>query len=108
MSKDIFQSDHCAQLLKALAEPVRLRIIDTLRSKPKSVGEIAEALDLEIVNASHHLGILTRAGFTERRREGRHIIYSLAEGVLETKRTGGGNQQINLGCCQLVVPLTHR
>jgi Helix-turn-helix domain len=104
---DSLQSEHCAQLLKALADPARLRIIEVLRPGAKSVGEIASALDMELVNVSHHLGILQRAGFTERRREGRHIIYHLVNGLLEA-RGGASNQRFNLGCCQVVVPKSQR
>jgi DNA-binding transcriptional ArsR family regulator len=105
---DSLQSEHCAQLLKAIADPARLRIIEVLRPGAKSVGEIAAALDMELVNVSHHLGILQRAGFTERRREGRHIIYHLVDGVLEAGRGGTSDQRINLGCCQVVVPKAQR
>lgn len=100
--KDSLQSDRCAGLLKALSEPARLKIVDALRSGPKSVGVIASLLDLELVNASHHLGVLKLAGIVESERDGRHMIYHLAEGILqEGERT---SQQLNLGCCQLVVP----
>ena len=70
--------------------------------------QLAKALEVEIVNVSHHLGILQRSGFTERRREGRHIIYHLVDGVLEAGRGGASDQRINLGCCQVVVPKSLR
>ncbi|MCA9040856.1 MAG: winged helix-turn-helix transcriptional regulator, partial [Planctomycetaceae bacterium] len=54
MSKDRLQSQICSEKLKALAEPIRLRIVDLLRDGEKTVTEIAENLDEEIVNVSHH------------------------------------------------------
>src|SRR5262249_48777219 len=75
VSEDLFQSDRCAELLRALAEPIRLRIVDLLRAGPKSVGAISQALDIEIVNTSHHLGILKHAGLVRSSRKGRYIIY---------------------------------
>lgn len=58
MAEDRLQSSLCAEKLRALSEPVRLQIVDLLLDGERSVTEIAEALGLEIVNASHHLGIL--------------------------------------------------
>ena len=47
MSKDRLQSDLCAEKLKALGEPIRLRIIDLLRDGERTVSQIAEALEEE-------------------------------------------------------------
>jgi ArsR family transcriptional regulator, nickel/cobalt-responsive transcriptional repressor len=91
-------------MLKALSEPIRLRIVDVLRAGPKNVSEIAEAVGIEIVNASHHLGILKHAGIARSRREGRNIVYRLAEGVLDAKAGRQSNEHINLGCCRLEIP----
>lgn len=94
---DRLQSEHCAELLKALAEPLRLRIVDTLREGPRNVSEIAEALGVELMIASHHLGILKNSGLVERQKQGRYAVYKLRPGV----STRG---QIDLGCCQLKLP----
>ena len=51
---DVFQSDVCAERLKALSEPLRLRIVDLLRNGERPVGEISESLEVELVTASHH------------------------------------------------------
>src|SRR5262245_28805032 len=103
VSKDLFQADRCAELLRAVAEPTRLRMIELLRSGPKNVGEISDALEMQVVNTSHHLGILKNAGLVTTRRDGRFIIYTLAEGVLETLKSGTKGS-INLGCCKIEVP----
>ncbi len=106
MPHDDLEPDRCAALLKALSEPARLRIVDILRCGAKSVGEIADALELEVVNASHHLGVLKQAGIVECRRDGRHMIYNLADGLLQAK--GRTSQQLDFGCCQLVLPAPKR
>ncbi len=103
LQSDPLQSDHCAEKLRALSEPTRLRIIDTLRSGPRSVGQISEALATEIVTVSHHLGILKNAGIVERERQGRFIIYKLRKGILEFNRRNSLDY-INLGCCRLEIP----
>jgi DNA-binding transcriptional ArsR family regulator len=103
VADDPLQSDQCAEMLRALSEPIRLRIVDCLRSGPKNVGEIGEALDAEIVTVSHHLGILKNAGIVERERQGRFMLYKLREGVIETKRSSSPDH-LNLGCCRLEIP----
>ena len=96
-SGDRLQSEHCAELLKALAEPLRLRIVDRLRGGPRNVTEIAEAMGVEIMTASHHLGILKNSGLVERQKQGRFAVYKLRPGV-------SNRGQIDLGCCQLKLP----
>lgn len=103
MLPDRLQSDACAAKLRALSEPIRLRIIDCLRAGPKNVGEISEALDAEIVSVSHHLGILKNAGVVERERRGRFVYYRLPNGLIESRRANAPDR-LNLGCCRLEIP----
>lgn len=104
MEKDTFQSQMCAEQLKALSEPLRLRIVDALRQGPLTVSHIAELLETEIVTISHHLGILKHAELVSCERDGRFMIYRLREDLLE--KTGGAKsrQFLNLGCCRLEIP----
>src|SRR5262249_56001619 len=74
---DPLQSERCARLLRAVAEPERLRIIHRLRSGPKHVSELAELLHSDIVNVSHHLGVLRNAGLVQDEKQGRFVIYRL-------------------------------
>ena len=103
VKNDGFQSRSCSEQLKALADPIRLRIIDVLRQGEMAVGDISELLDVEIATISHHLKILKRARLLECKREGRFIIYSLSPGLLQQcpKST---KQFLNLGCCRIEVP----
>jgi DNA-binding transcriptional ArsR family regulator len=87
----------CADKLKALSEPIRLRIIDRLRDGPTTVSDMARHLEIDLMLASHHLRVLRAAGFVERRQNGRFAVYALRPGV-------AGRGQINLGCCQLRLP----
>jgi DNA-binding transcriptional ArsR family regulator len=106
VSQDSLESDRCAEMLRALADPVRLRIIDALRAAPKCVSELSETLDLEVVTVSHHLGILHSAGILEREKKGRFKVYRLREGLLGPANSGLGKQHIDLGCCRLEIPPT--
>lgn len=65
---------------KALGEPARLRILDALRRKDLTVGELVEATGLNQANASKHLQLLHRLGFIERWKDGLFVYYRLADG----------------------------
>lgn len=66
-----------AQLLKALAHPRRLEIIQLLREEELPVTDIHTMLDLPQANISQHLMILKDAGVVEWRKDGKQIFYSL-------------------------------
>lgn len=101
---DIPESDRCAELFKALSEPIRLRIVDVLRDGPKCVGELVDILHIDIVNVSHHLGILKNAGIADRRRDGRKIVYRLAADVFTAGSEADSSDHLDLGCCRLELP----
>lgn len=102
---DAFQADICANLLKALGEPLRLRIVDLLRQGEMTVSDIAETLEVELVTASHHLQILKHAHLVDPHRDGRFIYYRLREDMLKTAK-GQASQFLDLGCCRIEVPST--
>lgn len=67
-----------ADMLKAIAHPVRILIIRYLEDGSKrSVTEIHRKLGIEQSAASHHLVILKDRGVLESKREGKNIWYSL-------------------------------
>lgn len=68
-----------AERFKALAEPTRLRILNTLRGGELSVSDLMEATGLGQANVSKHLQLLHTQGFVERRKEGLYIFYRLAD-----------------------------
>ncbi len=94
----------CAQRLKALAEPERLRIVTSLASGPLNVGELAEKLREDIVKVSHHLGVLRNVGLVACKKEGRFVVYSLHPQVAADAKGDEGALQIDLGCCQFNLP----
>ena len=104
MAKDPLQPDRCAEQLKALSEPLRLRIINTLRPGPRSVSDLAEELGVEVVTVSHHLGILRNARLVEKERKGRFILYRLPDDVFQPSASNRANEHIDLGCCRLEIP----
>ena len=68
-----------ADRFKALAEPVRLQILNCLRGGAMSVGELVDETGLGQANVSKHLQSLYSAGFVDRRKEGLFTYYSLAD-----------------------------
>jgi DNA-binding transcriptional ArsR family regulator len=61
----------------ALADPMRLRIIDALRGGEIQVNDLVEQVEIQQSGVSRHLGILARAGFVSVRPEGQKRYYSL-------------------------------
>lgn len=71
------------QLFKALSDPTRRRILEMLRDKDLSAGEIASAFDISKPSISHHLDALSRARLITGYREGQFIRYSLNTNVFD-------------------------
>jgi ArsR family transcriptional regulator len=100
--KDALSSKECAERLKALADPDRLRIVQVLRDGPKNVSEITAELSAEIANVSHHLQILKREEIVETEKRGRFVVYRLHPDVFEA--TSKAVDCLDLGCCRLELP----
>src|SRR5262245_65942366 len=66
-----------ASMLKAVADPDRLKIVESLRNGPKNVSQLAKILKAEIVNVSHHLGVLRRRRLVKFQKRGRFVNYAL-------------------------------
>jgi len=64
-------------IIKAIANPTRLMIIDCLRSGEKTVSEIIEQTQDEQSNISKNLGILKSNGLIKDRKVGLNVYYSL-------------------------------
>ncbi|MBS6613051.1 MAG: winged helix-turn-helix transcriptional regulator [Collinsella intestinalis] len=71
------------EAFKALADPTRRHILELLRTKDLTAGEIAEHFDMTKPSLSHHLNTLKTAGLVEAERDGQNIIYSLNTSVLQ-------------------------
>jgi DNA-binding transcriptional ArsR family regulator len=59
----------------AIAEPRRRSILELLAGEERSVGEIAESLELNQPSVSKHLHVLLDVGLVSVRREGRRTMY---------------------------------
>ena len=99
--RDTLQFDKCARLLKALADPERLKLVQCLQDGPKNVGELAALLGQELVNVSHHLGVLRHAGLVTDQKQGKYVIYSLHRNIFRAKKEAGARDCLDLGCCRV-------
>jgi DNA-binding transcriptional ArsR family regulator len=66
-------------ILKALSDETRLRIINLLYSKELCVCDILETLNITQTKASRHLQYLKNAGLVEDRKHAQWVYYSMAE-----------------------------
>lgn len=63
--------------LKALADPIRIKILHLLKNRAMCTCEIMVALDLTEPNASHHLNLLERNGLVSSEKMGKWVFYEL-------------------------------
>jgi ArsR family transcriptional regulator len=99
------EPEHCARMLRALADPERLRIVHCLRGGPRNVSELAGLLGAEVVNVSHHLGVLRHAGLVLDEKRGRFVLYRLHPDIFRpTADPGAPAEHLDLGCCRLEIP----
>lgn len=81
--------DRAARLFFALGDPARLRVLRLLLGGESCVSEIARDSHEELSTVSQRLKLLRSHGLIDRRRQGRHIFYSLVDGhVAELVRSG--------------------
>ena len=64
-------------LFKALSDPTRREILEMLRKKDLTAGEIADAFDMTKPSISHHLDMLKQANLVIAVKQGQFIYYSL-------------------------------
>ena len=66
-----------AEFFKTLSHPVRIRVLELLSERERSVGEMLPFLGIEASHLSQQLAVLRRAGLVATRREGSTVYYSL-------------------------------
>jgi len=89
------QAEQVAPLLKALAEPVRLRLMSLIASHPGGeacVCDLNDAFDLSQPTISHHLKVLHEAGLLDRDKRGVWVYYRARTDALASLGALIGNQ----------------
>jgi ArsR family transcriptional regulator len=75
LNRDIYERK--AQILKALAHPSRLMIVDALSEGEKCVNELTDLVGSDMSTVSKHLTVMKSAGLVMDRKQGLQVIYRL-------------------------------
>ena len=75
MSTPLYQLK--AEFFKTLGHPVRIRILELLTDRPRSVSELNESVGIEASHLSQQLGVLKRSGLIDSTKSGSSVTYSL-------------------------------
>jgi DNA-binding transcriptional ArsR family regulator len=71
-----------SEFFKALAHPIRIRILDSLRDGEKGVNELSEILKIEPANVSQQLSILRMRNIVVGRKTGSNVYYSVSDATV--------------------------
>lgn len=96
---DIDSRRQTALRMSAFSDETRVGIVSFLLEGKKSVGSIAEAVGIPVVNASHHLNKLKQAGIVKDEKDGRFVMYSL---MPEITSKNGKNTVLAMGICSVI------
>ncbi|MBG8554224.1 winged helix-turn-helix transcriptional regulator [Hymenobacter lutimineralis] len=70
-------------LFKALNDPTRRAILEMLRERPCTAGEIADAFQFSKPTISHHLDLLRQADLVASEKQGQFVLYTLNMTVMD-------------------------
>jgi DNA-binding transcriptional ArsR family regulator len=75
-------------VFKALSDPTRRRVLQLLRKRPMTAGELADEFPVSKPTMSRHFAVLREAGLIDAEKEGKTITYRLKISVLEEALLG--------------------
>ena len=70
-------------IFKALNDVTRREILELLKEKDLTAGDIADSFDISKPSISHHLDILKRADLIASEKKGQYVIYSINTTIME-------------------------
>lgn len=73
---------YCSTFFLALANPLRIRILQQLTNNPMSVNELSVNVNAERTLVSHNLALLRKAELVELKKEGKKSIYNINERIV--------------------------
>jgi DNA-binding transcriptional ArsR family regulator len=79
MATNDSERQRTAAIARALADPKRLCVLETLAAGERSVGELSRDVGCQVPNMSQHLAVLRSAGLVTARREGTTVFYRLVD-----------------------------
>lgn len=69
--------DALAEILKAIAHPTRLLIVEELSKKPRCVSELTEMIGADTSTVSKHLALMKNTGIVDSTKNGNQVYYNL-------------------------------
>ena len=72
-----------SMVFKALSDPTRRRVLELLKRRPMSAGELSDHFDVSKPTMSAHFAVLREAGLITSEKQGKSIVYQLQMSVLE-------------------------
>lgn len=95
-------------LLRLLADPTRMGIVELLAERERTVGELAEALGAPRSRLGNHLACGLHCGVWTSQKRGRHVVYALTDrsvlGLLEHAQTVAAPRAEYLAGCTRLGP----
>lgn len=79
--------DDLIEALKALAHPLRWKILGTLATGERNVGDIETATGIAQPGLSQQLGVLRKAGLVDTRKQAKLVFYSLSQDAITQVNT---------------------
>ena len=73
------QLEQVALRFRLLGEPMRLRILQAVCHKPRTVNEVVKAVGATQANVSKHLALLAGAGILARQKDGQRVYYGMKD-----------------------------
>jgi DNA-binding transcriptional ArsR family regulator len=68
-----------ADFFKVLSNPVRIQILDTLRSGEQNVNYISQYLEVDASSVSQQLAVMRRLNLVKSRKQGNFVFYSICD-----------------------------
>lgn len=97
-----------ARYFRALGDPTRLRILEALLSRERTVSELVELTGAPQGRVSNHLACLKWCQLAEAERRGRKVVYRLRDprlaGLLAAARTLAAEHAVHLATCKRIGP----
>lgn len=72
-----------SQVFKAISDPTRRRVLQLLRERPMTAGELADHFPFSKATMSAHFAVLKEADLVASEKDGKNVIYRLRLSVLE-------------------------
>ena len=97
-----------ARYFRVLGDPTRLRIVDALLERERTVSELVALVGAPQSRVSNHLACLKWCRVVRAERRGRHVVYGIADprvgGLIEAARAVAAEHCAHLASCRRIGP----